>query len=193
MEPSYLYERSPLRLSGITLRRPEWSSSPGSWSRTESTARQTWPGRTSCKTPAVISAAVAKRLQITSSQSALFVHLCCELIAWHSDAIAKVTELWKTSSRPQIPKAAAHTMILLCCWEIWKHRRDVVFRGLQPDHGRLVAACRKGSGLAAYQRSRTLYLGVGKGSYPRNPLPIHHNFHILTSKHGIDIQTRDLI
>jgi hypothetical protein len=37
---------------------------------------------------------------------------------------------------------AISTIILLYyCWELWKHRHDVVFRATNPDHDRLIAAC----------------------------------------------------
>jgi hypothetical protein len=34
-------------------------------------------------------------------------------------------------------------MILLCCWQIWNHRHDVVFRQLQPSLPRLLHACKE--------------------------------------------------
>lgn len=55
-------------------------------------------------------------------------------IGWPPSSVAHVTELWKSS--PPIP------LILLYCWELWKHRHDVVFRSLPPDQNRLVAACK---------------------------------------------------
>ena len=45
-------------------------------------------------------------------------------IGWQPNSIAPVIELWKSS-----PPSTVSPMILLCCWELWKHRHDVVFCG----------------------------------------------------------------
>lgn len=50
---------------------------------------------------------------------------------WRS-LIAPVTELWKTSPPPHVPPSAVSPLVLLYCWELWKHRHDVVFRSLPP-------------------------------------------------------------
>ena len=44
---------------------------------------------------------------------------------------------------PWIDKDVAYPIIILCCWEIWKHRNEVVFRGLELSVDRLVAACKE--------------------------------------------------
>jgi len=71
-----------------------------------------------------------------------FVRSFWERIGWRLEGIAKVTELWKTQV-PQRVHKKAHPLILLCCWEIWQHRNDVVFRGLEPSVDRLVATCKE--------------------------------------------------
>ena len=38
-------------------------------------------------------------------------------------------------------------MILLCCWHLWNHRHDVVFRGMPPNLHRLLTACREATEL----------------------------------------------
>jgi hypothetical protein len=72
-----------------------------------------------------------------------FVRNFWETIGWRPEGIAKVTELWKTQVPPRVHKKAAHPLILFCCWEIWQHRNDVVFRGLEPSVGRLIATCKE--------------------------------------------------
>lgn len=44
----------------------------------------------------------------------------------------KTSEQWKTygALSPPMEKKAASSFILLCCWEMWKHRHDVVFQSL---------------------------------------------------------------
>ena len=65
-------------------------------------------------------------------------------IGWHADAIAPVDELWKsTPALRHVPGPAVISLILLCCWELWKHRNDVVFRGLAPNLNRIMAACKE--------------------------------------------------
>ena len=59
------------------------------------------------------------------------------------EGIAKVAEHWKTQVPPHVHEKVAHRLILLYCWEIWRHRNDVVFRGLEPSTDRLVATCKE--------------------------------------------------
>jgi hypothetical protein len=64
-------------------------------------------------------------------------------IGWRLQDIAPVTQLWTTCTPSSTPRAAASPLILLYCWELWKHRHDVVFRHLPPDVNRLVATCKE--------------------------------------------------
>jgi hypothetical protein len=66
-----------------------------------------------------------------------------EWISWDPNGIAKVTELWETRVPPRVHKKVAHPLILLCCWEIWRHRKDVVFKGLVPSVECLVGHCKE--------------------------------------------------
>jgi len=72
-----------------------------------------------------------------------FVHDFWHRIGWNPDGIAPVTELWQTQAPLRIHEDVAQPIILLCCWEIWKHRNEVVFRSLEPSVDRLVAACKE--------------------------------------------------
>lgn len=64
-------------------------------------------------------------------------------IGWQAGQIAGVQCLWETSAPVQLPRSAHSSLLLLICWEIWKHRHDVVFRAMPPDLSRLIAACRE--------------------------------------------------
>jgi hypothetical protein len=54
----------------------------------------------------------------------------------------EVQRLWETRTPPRVPKEATPTFLLLCCWELWKHRHDVVFRGMTPSVDMLMATCK---------------------------------------------------
>lgn len=56
--------------------------------------------------------------------------------------IAPVTELWNSTLPGSMPAPMESTFLLLCCWELWKHRNAVVFRGEQPSLTRLLSNCR---------------------------------------------------
>ena len=49
------------------------------------------------------------------------------------DALRRTTELWTIQPQRGAPAHALSTMTLLCCWQLWKHRHDVVFR-VQSSH-----------------------------------------------------------
>jgi hypothetical protein len=68
-------------------------------------------------------------------------------IGWAPEDIYPVDRLWETKTPPGTPEKVAPTWILLCCWELWKHRHDVVFRKLPPNIDRLVVACKESAGL----------------------------------------------
>lgn len=71
-----------------------------------------------------------------------FARSLWEKVGWGSGRIAKVSELWTSSPPHGTHQGAAPSLILLFCWELWKHRHDVVFRHLAPSVDHLVAACR---------------------------------------------------
>lgn len=53
-----------------------------------------------------------------------------------------VCRLWETRAPSRTPREATSTFLLLCCWELWKYRHDVVFRGMAPSVDRLLTTCR---------------------------------------------------
>ena len=57
-----------------------------------------------------------------------FIHTFWVHIGWSPAGIAKVSELWNTQLPPRISKVVLNPLLLLLCWEIWKHRNEVVFR-----------------------------------------------------------------
>jgi hypothetical protein len=43
-----------------------------------------------------------------------------------------VATLWQVRPPVHLPPAHFNAFLLLCCWRLWKHRHDVVFRSLPP-------------------------------------------------------------
>ena len=60
-----------------------------------------------------------------------------------------VAALWRVQPPSTIPAAHFNAFLLLCCWRLWKHRHDVVFRSLSPCYTRLFAGCREDTELWA--------------------------------------------
>ncbi|KAK3166309.1 hypothetical protein QOZ80_1AG0044170 [Eleusine coracana subsp. coracana] len=54
-----------------------------------------------------------------------------------------VSRLWGVRAPPGVPALHFNMFLLLCCWRLWKHRHDVVFRSLPPCYNRLFAGCRE--------------------------------------------------
>jgi hypothetical protein len=48
----------------------------------------------------------------------------------------------RRSTPTSISDATASTFIILCCWNLWKHRNGVAFHGERPCPLRLLAMCR---------------------------------------------------
>jgi hypothetical protein len=46
-----------------------------------------------------------------------------------------------------LPPTHFNAFLLLCCWRLWKHRHDVVFRSLPPCYDRLLVRCREDDNL----------------------------------------------
>lgn len=64
---------------------------------------------------------------------------------------AQVRALWNMA-RPSAIPARHHSVFLhLCCWNLWKHRNEVVFRHESPSLPRLLLHCRS---VAALWRCR---------------------------------------
>jgi hypothetical protein len=63
-------------------------------------------------------------------------------LGWDMNQLPPIGNLWEIPRPDQIPLDLFSTFIMLCCWHIWNHRHDVVFRQLQPSLPRLLAACK---------------------------------------------------
>ncbi|CAO2173432.1 unnamed protein product [Urochloa humidicola] len=61
-------------------------------------------------------------------------------IGWPN--LSNVIALGTAKPPPGFPAANLSTMLLLCCWQLWKHRHDVVFRQMQPSLPRILLACK---------------------------------------------------
>jgi hypothetical protein len=64
-------------------------------------------------------------------------------IGWEASELPVSGNLHNISPPTHIPSAALSTLLLLCCWMLWKHRNDVVFNGESPNLARLRAKCRE--------------------------------------------------
>jgi len=53
-----------------------------------------------------------------------------------------VQEVWKVPRPATIPAKHYDSFLLLVCWNLWKHRNEVVFNSLPPSHERLWCACK---------------------------------------------------
>ena len=56
---------------------------------------------------------------------------------------ADVCQLHSYPSLLAVPATTGSTFLLLCCWELWKHRNAVVFREQRPSLPLLIGACRR--------------------------------------------------
>ena len=56
---------------------------------------------------------------------------------------AFVTQLWLLERPAGVPAQHYHTFLLLCAWQLWKHRHDVVFRKQEPSLLRLLLCCKE--------------------------------------------------
>jgi hypothetical protein len=55
---------------------------------------------------------------------------------------ADVRSLHELVTAAAVPLTTASTFVLLCCWNLWKHRNAVVFRDQRPNLQGLLALCR---------------------------------------------------
>ncbi|CAO2178496.1 unnamed protein product [Urochloa humidicola] len=59
--------------------------------------------------------------------------------------------LWELRRPESIPRTHFASLVLLVCWNIWKHRNDVVFNNLPPSPDRLWVACKQEARLWSYR------------------------------------------
>ena len=55
---------------------------------------------------------------------------------------ADVKDLHAYAPRLGLPLELNSTFVLLCCWNLWKHRNGVVFQGRQPNLHNLIRSCK---------------------------------------------------
>ena len=67
---------------------------------------------------------------------------------------ASVSQLWKLDRPPGVPAQHYSTFLLLCAWQLWKHRHDVVFRSQEPSLLRLLLSCKEEARLWSYRLPR---------------------------------------
>ncbi|TVU23527.1 hypothetical protein EJB05_25901, partial [Eragrostis curvula] len=54
-----------------------------------------------------------------------------------------VRRIWEMPRPPDVPALHYNVFIQLCCWQIWKHRNDVVFQREQQSLTRLLQTCKE--------------------------------------------------
>ena len=82
--------------------------------------------------------------------------------AWHALGMdagrGEVTKLWAFPRPTSIPSKHFDSFVLLICWNLWKHRNEVIFRSLPPSHRRLWDACRSEAREWSYRWKREDYI-----------------------------------
>jgi len=68
-------------------------------------------------------------------------------IGWDPLRIPPAADLWQIEAQADAPSRSPPTMILLCCWNLWLHRHDVVFRRRDPSLRQLLFSCREAAEL----------------------------------------------
>jgi hypothetical protein len=71
-------------------------------------------------------------------------------------SIPDTTRLWEISRPGTVPHQLFPTLILLCCWHLWKHRHGVVFRSEVPNLERVFIACKEDCRLWSHRFPRHL-------------------------------------
>jgi hypothetical protein len=93
----------------------------------------------------------SKKVQIRNNLSMVTKYVTMHNGYWsnspYAPTNAPVPGLWETTSLHDAPANAISSLILLYCWELWKHQHDVVFRGMNLVHEHLIAACRQNTKL----------------------------------------------
>jgi hypothetical protein len=64
---------------------------------------------------------------------------------------ASVLELWNMPLPPLIPQRHRAVFLMLCCWNLWKHRNAVVFDAQRPCLRRLLRTCVEDARLWAHR------------------------------------------
>ena len=67
---------------------------------------------------------------------------------------ASVSQLWMLDKPPGVPAQHYSTFLLLCAWQIWKHRHEVAFRSQEPSLLRLLLSCKEEARLWSYRLPR---------------------------------------
>ena len=68
-------------------------------------------------------------------------------IGWDPLRIPPAADLWQIEAQADAPSRSLPTMILLCCWNLWLHRHDVVFRRRDPSLRQLLFSFREAAEL----------------------------------------------
>ncbi|KAF8674477.1 hypothetical protein HU200_048313 [Digitaria exilis] len=68
---------------------------------------------------------------------------------------ATVKELWSLPRPLAVPEAHYSVFTFLCCWRIWKHQNEVVFRAEEPSLLRLLRDCKEDAHLWAGRLPRS--------------------------------------
>jgi hypothetical protein len=76
-----------------------------------------------------------------------FVHRFWDAIGWSFPVDADVRRLFSYDTPVPRGSKATSTLTILLCWNIWKHRNGVAFRGERASLPRLLSMCREDAAL----------------------------------------------
>lgn len=63
-------------------------------------------------------------------------------LGWTPVDLPSVSAIWEVAPQAGFPRSCLSTMLILCCWQLWKHRHEVTFRSKAPCLPRLMLDCR---------------------------------------------------
>lgn len=101
----------------------------------------------------------------TDSEAVDHIFLECPFVRqFRSSQLVSLTNnpraatFWELHRPPQLPALHYSTVVLLCCWQIWKHRHDIAFCSMEPS---LPCLLQQYSSDAVYRRLRPSLLMPG--------------------------------
>lgn len=133
-----------MTLSGLTMRRLVPVSSPG-WL---AASARPHPLRSNLLVKNIFDTATCELRQVAAETPDQLIAGCSfSQQFWHAIHVQvpdtfTASKLWELPRPTVIPSRPYSTFLILCCWHIWKHRNEVVFRSAAPSIPNLLLACK---------------------------------------------------